>query len=600
MIDRSVAWVERHAITLTGVVTGVLLAVFFYYPVGTVLLEAVLTPRGWTGSRFVAVLTSEFYFGWVGAFLADPPAALAAAGTWVAAAIGRPFTIVPVLSPGTLGLFVFTGVQAFLSTVLSVVLGVPAAYILARYEFRGRELLRSLTALPFVMPSIVVAIGFLATFGRTGVLNQVLTGVGLPRLEVMYTLELILLAHAFYNAPLVARVTTAAWESVDASLVETARSLGAGPRRAFRDVVAPQLIPAVLTGALLTFVFTFLTFPIVLTLGGFQLATVEVWVFHEVQQLDYGEAAVLAVLETVLSLGLTYLYLRYEAVQRSGLQAVHPRDRRRFWSAPTNHQVGILTYAGVAVLVFVVPMASMVVASLTDVTGFTIDHYAFLMRRQTDAFAFQVKPLQAVLNSVLFAGGTLVLAVPMGVAVAVLATRGGVGRRTLEALAMAPFAVSGIVIGLGLLRGLVFGVSVGGYRVQVTGALAIVAAHAVAAYPFVTRNVSPLLSRIDQQVVESARSLGATRVKALLQVELPLVVSGVVAGAAFAFAISMGEFDATVILATGGDYYTMPVAIERYTGRQLGPATAMGTILLAVTAVSFVVIDRVGGVFEHG
>uniref|UniRef100_UPI0038CF8FB7 ABC transporter permease n=1 Tax=Hafnia paralvei TaxID=546367 RepID=UPI0038CF8FB7 len=156
-------------------------------------------------------------------------------------------------------------------------------YLLARYEFPGRRTLRSLTILPFVLPSIMVGVGFVATFGRNGTLNAVLGALGrngtlnavlgalgLGQVNLLFTLEAVVIAHAFYNAPLVARVTTAAWESVDASAVETARSLGASPFRAFRDVVAPQLYPSVLMGAALTFVFTFSTFPIVLALGGFQ------------------------------------------------------------------------------------------------------------------------------------------------------------------------------------------------------------------------------------------------------------------------------------------------------------------------------------------
>jgi thiamine transport system permease protein len=110
-----------------------------------------------------------------------------------------------------------------------------------------------------------------------------------------------------------------------------------------------------------------------------------------------------------------------------------------------------------------------------------------------------------------------------------------------------------------------------------------------------------MLGTVDRRTVESARALGATRFRALLDVELPLVAAGVVAGAAFAFAISIGEFDSTVILATGSTSYTMPVAVERYLGnRTLGPATAMGTVLLVVTAVSFVVVDRLGGRWEYG
>jgi thiamine transport system permease protein len=146
----------------------------------------------------------------------------------------------------------------------------------------------------------------------------------------------------------------------------------------------------------------------------------------------------------------------------------------------------------------------------------------------------------------------------------------------------------------------VFGTILFGRRYTVTGPVAVVLAHAVAAYPFVSRNVTPALGSVDEDVVAAARSLGATRLRALVDVELPLVAPAVVAGAAFAAAISVGEFDSTVLLAEGVDSYTMPVALERYVGNRslgpsLGPATAMGSLLLFVTAASFVVIDRVGG-----
>ena len=160
---------------------------------------------------------------------------------------------------------------------------------------------------------------------------------------------------------------------------------------------------------------------------------------------------------------------------------------------------------------------------------------------------------------------------------------------------MAPLAVSGVIVGIGLLRGPVFGIEIGSIRLTVAGSLAIVAAHAVACYPFVVRTVAPGLESIDRSLIESARALGASRTRALLDVELPLVWPGIVAGAAFAVAISMGEFSSTVVLATGTDQYTMPVAIERFIGRRLGPATAMGVVLLVVTSVSFVVIDRLAG-----
>ena len=208
-----------------------------------------------------------------------------------------------------------------------------------------------------------------------------------------------------------------------------------------------------------------------------------------------------------------------------------------------------------------------------------------------------------MINSLVFGAGTLLLAIPMGVVVAVVATRGGRGSRVAEAILTAPLAVSGIVVGIGLLLTFVFGTTVAGHRLVVTGPVAIVFAHAAAAYPFVTRNVAPALGGLDPRLREVARSLGATRLRALLEVELPVIAPALLAGAAFAFAISIGEFDSTVLLAEGVDSYTMPVALERYVGNRsigpsLGPATAMGSVLLAVTAASFVVIDRVGGRYD--
>ena len=572
-------------------VTALVLLVVFYYPVATVFVESVVVAGRVTLDAFGAVFTDSFYVGWLAALVADPVA--------FAGRVARD----PTVLAGSLGLLGFTAYQALLSTVASVALGLPGAWILSRFEFRGRETIRSLTILPFVLPSIMVAIGFVATFGRNGTLNGVLRALGLGEVSLLFTLEAVIVAHAFYNAPLVARVTTAAWESVDARTVETARSLGANPRTAFRHVIAPQLYPAVLMGATLTFVFTFASFPIVLALGGLQLATVEVWIYSLVRDLEYTEAAALAVIETGISLLLTYAYLRYEARRETKRRGSRPLPRRRLWPGrdaltpgAALARLAVAGYGLAVLVVFVGPLASMVAASLTTGDGaLTLGNFAFLLERQATGASFQVKPLPAVLNSLALGVVTLALALPMGMALSVLTTRPYRGRTLVDALTMAPLAVSGIVVGLGMLRGLVFGVVVFGYRVTVTGWVAIAVAHAVAAYPFVVRTVAPMIGDLDRAMVESARSLGASRVRALWDVELPLVWPGVVAGAAFAFAISIGEFDSTVILAQGSGAYTMPVAVERYIGRRLGPATAMGVVLLCVTAGSFVVIERFGG-----
>jgi len=603
---------DRWGLTVAAAMTTLIVGVVFYFPVVLVFRRAVVDGGQFTFDPLATVFTDPFYVGVLADVLANPldvARHLRAVVGYVTAIDVQPGTYhglpwLYLVLPGVrTGLFGFTAYQALLSTILSVAVGLPGAYVLSRYEFRGRRFLRSVTILPFVLPAVMVAIGFFAMFGSRGTLNRALSAVGVGGVELLFTVQLVVIAHAFYNAPLVTRVTTAAWETVDDRTVETARSLGAGPRRAFLDVVVPQLLPAVLTGALLTFIFTFLTFPIVLMLGGLRLATVEVWVYREIQRLAYTEAAALAIVETVLSLGLTVAYLRYErrvAASGSGTDSDREPLVPSVRAVATPKRLAVLGYGVVVLVLFVGPLASMILASVTNEGTLTLRWYRLLIERQTEGAAFQTKPLPAVRNSLLFAAGTLLVAVPMGVVVAVT-TRRRRGGDLLEALAMAPIAVSGIIVGIGLLEGLVFGVDLPGpYRLVLTGWVAIVAAHAVAAYPFVVRSVGPLLARIDRATVESARALGASRFRTVLDVELPLVAAGVVAGAAFAVAISIGEFDSTVILAEGGTTYTMPVAVERYLGsRTLGPASAMGTIMLVVTAASFVVIDRVGGRFEE-
>ena len=575
------------------------LVVVFYYPVGSVLSSAISAGGRLTLDPLVAVLGDPFYTGSAHSLVRAPASLPRRFAAWVNA--GMPAV--------DFGLFGFTAYQALLSTIVSVAVGLPGAYLLARFEFPGREFLRSVTIVPFVMPSILVAVGFLAMFGRSGVVNDLLATVGLGPIRLVFTLEIVILAHAFYNAPLVTRLVTAAWESVDTRSVETARTLGASPLRAFRDVTLPQLVPAILTASVLTFIFTFMSFPIVLALGGLQLATVEVWLFSRVQNLALVEAATLGAIETALSLGLIYVYLRFEATQISTHGKEHVRSRLPLFgswrSVSDPRRLGLFVYCLVAAVLFVGPLLSLVIESLTTPDGaFTLDYYAFLFAQQASTAVGTIQPLAAITNSLLFGLGALVLALPMGVLVSVVATHGGHGSRFAEALLTAPLAVSGIVLGLGMLRTLVFGTSVFGHRLTVTGPIAIVAAHAIAAYPFVTRNVTPALSGIDDRLVDAARALGANRPTVLVDIELPLIAPALIAGAAFAFAISIGEFDSTVLLAEGVDSATMPVALERYTanrslGPNLGPATAMGTVLLAVTAGSFMLIDRTGRRWER-
>ena len=199
----------------------------------------------------------------------------------------------------------FTVWQALLSTLLTVLLGLPGAVLFARYDFLGKRLLRSLFTLPFVMPTVVAAIGFLALVGPRGLLGVDLRG----------TLLLILLAHVFYNYAVVVRVVGSYLEAVGPRLFEAAQVLGAGPTRTFFRVTLPLAAPALVAAATLVFIFTFTSFGVILILAPEpRFATLEVEVYRLTSRLlDLSSAGLLALVQLVVITGFTLVYTRLQA-----------------------------------------------------------------------------------------------------------------------------------------------------------------------------------------------------------------------------------------------------------------------------------------------
>ena len=159
----------------------------------------------------------------------------------------------------------FTLFQAAVSTLFALIMGLPGGYLLGRYRFPGRGVVKSLSTLPFVLPSILVVLGFVLFFGNNGTLNRFLGSLfhsSEPPLKILYSFKAIILAHGFYNFPIIMRLTSPAWMNLPANQINAAHSLGAKPGRLFRTVTLPHLIPALLASASLVFLFCFMSFAI--------------------------------------------------------------------------------------------------------------------------------------------------------------------------------------------------------------------------------------------------------------------------------------------------------------------------------------------------
>lgn len=542
------------------------LVIFFYAPVANLLREG-LTQDGAFSLEFVKRILTDDYFRHV---------------------------------------ILFTLWQALLSTLASIALGLPVAYMLKHYDFPFKRAIRSLTIVPFVLPAITVALGFALLFGRNGYLNQFLMGLfGLsePPLPIMYSLTGIVLAHAFYNAPIITRTVHAAWERLDPRYEESARALGASPFYVFKDITLPMILPGLLSGAALVFLFCFLSFPIVLSVGGGRFSTIEVEIYTRVvtrldpQFLNYKIGAALALVSLVLSLGIVYLYLRLQGSLTRQVEQLRPRPTVPLFAGardllrPT--KLLLWLYVLFSLVVFVGPVLAIVADSLWEDTPtggrWTLRWYSYIFTPDYEALLGD-SPVQAILNSLSFGALATAIAVPLGLIFAYIIARARWGRRRLvDTLLMAPLATSSIVLAFALLRAF----NAPPFRLVGT-ATAVIVAHAVIIFPFIVRALVPVLENLDLKIVEMARSLGASRWRALREIELPVIATGLVAGAVFAFALSLGEMSATVMLARPG-LNTMPVAVYRFLSQHaLGAPSAMSAVMIVVAALAFIVLERFG------
>ncbi|MEN8098643.1 MAG: ABC transporter permease subunit, partial [Chloroflexota bacterium] len=206
----------------------------------------------------------------------------------------------------------FTLWQAVVSTLLTLLVALPAAYLFGRFRFPGKTALRALSTVPFVMPTVVVATAFRALLGPRGWVNlslQSLFDLPYAPLDLERTVGLILLAHVFYNYAVVVRIVGGYWSNLSQHTEEAASVLGANRWRVFRLVTLPALMPAIVTASLLIFLFTFTSFGVILILGGPGFSTLETEIYRQAMSfLDLPSAAVLSVIQIFITYGVMLAY----------------------------------------------------------------------------------------------------------------------------------------------------------------------------------------------------------------------------------------------------------------------------------------------------
>ncbi|MGW7567552.1 ABC transporter permease [Streptomyces tendae] len=475
----------------------------------------------------------------------------------------------------------FTTWQALASTALTLLVALPGAYVFARFDFPGKQVLRAVVTVPFVLPTVVVGTAFLALVGRGGLLDE------LWGLRLDTTVWAILLAHVFFNYAVVVRTVGGLWAQLDPRQEEAARMLGASRLRAWRQVTLPALAPAVAAAALMVFLFTFTSFGVVQILGGPTFSTLEVEIYRQTSQVfDLSTAAVLTLIQFAAVVAVLAVHAWTVRRRESALRLVDAATtaRRPRGAGQWTLFAGVL---GTVAVLLVLPLAVLVQRSL-GASGF--GYYRALTRE--DGGAFLVPPIEAIGNSLQYAVAATAIAVVVGALAATALTRRDAGRfvRGFDALLMLPLGVSAVTVGFGFL------IALDEPPLDLRSSWILVPlAQALVGVPFVVRTMLPVLRAVDGRLREAAAVLGASPWRVWREVDLPMVRRALLVAAGFAFAVSLGEFGATVFIARP-DNPTLPVAVARLLGRpgdmNYGQAMALSTILMLVCAVALVVLER--------
>jgi len=469
--------------------------------------------------------------------------------------------------PKTLEVIWFTLWQAGLSTVVTLLIAIPGAYLLYRKSFPGQPLVRALITVPFVLPSIVVAVGF--TVFRNA--HDFWIELGLTFLsDPVYW---IIAAHVFVNYSIAVRTIGGVWATMDSEIEEAAELDGAGRLKTLLAISLPQLRPAIFSAAALVFLFSATSFGIVLVLGGGQVETIETAIYFSATQfLDLEAAAALVLVQTVIT-AAAFLIGSSLAKGTVGLEQVFegaPKPKVDLRGLPST-----LLTAVIVVGLLLMPMLLVLVEAFKVRDGLGLQNFFNLSTRGARDL-LNISVLDAAGNSIRNMVVAAGIAFGLGTLISWLLVR--TRQKVLDLVFLVPLGVSSVVLGFGFL------VSFYADWFPLRSSWLIVPlAQALIALPMVIRLVFPALISIGKEPIEQASLDGASPFQIWRFIESGMIKGVLLTALGYAAIISVGEFGASSFLAYGSEG-TIPTLLYRLIARpgeqNYGMAMAVSAILI--------------------
>tara|TARA_B100000927_G_scaffold278478_1_gene261182 strand:- start:6878 stop:8497 length:1620 start_codon:yes stop_codon:yes gene_type:complete len=489
----------------------------------------------------------------------------------------------------------FTLLQSVSSTILTLIISIPIAWTLGRHRWPFESLIRTVLTLPFVIPSIIAAMGILTLVGSHG--------LDLRTNEGTWWWTLII-SHAWFNMALIIRFCEPLLSKLDPDLEEQLRLLPHGRTRASRikNLWAPLLLPSIVAAACMTFVFSFTSFALVrwITVRDNTLESMMAEVSSSAGIQGYMEPTSDIVMgASLIQFTILLASLWLTSVIQRDKKAILPQARPEHVRKPNSRGWLVILPA----LIFaVLPLISVVIGSfrIRDL-GESGGGFRWGTDGWNQAYhgSFSFAPMsEAILNSLGYAAITILVALPLGYALAStindLEKRNPNLARLLDVFTMLPFALSAAMVGLGVLLGII--------KLDVSSAYQFWAlpslAHIMLTTPFVVRIMLPALRSLDNSYDENARVLGMDEFSRFIKIKIPLLKGSIIISSIFVIAMSLGEFGASFIVAKNSDWTTMPLLIDAWRAKPMkdplsAPASnAVATVLMVITMGLFMFAER--------
>jgi iron(III) transport system permease protein len=469
-----------------------------------------------------------------------------------------------------------------LSMVCATLVGVPLAFCLARIDVPGKSVLMTLVSLPLVLPSFVGAYALVLLFGHVGVVTMALRRIGIPVGDIYGTAGIVVV-FTLTLYPYVLMPTIAGFKAIDVSVEEAARNMGASRWRVFRTVLLPIVAPSVLAGALLVFIETLENFgvPSVLAEDRPFLSLDIFKLFAGESDSNPAAAGALSVLLVGITVAVLLAQRHYLAKRRFATGA-----RRAPPAIPLSRPWRLLAaaYAWGLILLSLLPFGAVLVISFLRFRGpvlswqFGLGNYAALLHGS----------YQPLYSTGILATATAVAATLLGAPIGYVLVRHRSRLTTLlDMTAIVPFAVSGTVLGIGLI--IAFN---SGWLVLTGGWLILVIAYVVRKLPFSIRSASAIVHQIDPSLEEASINLGVSPLKTFATLTVPMMAGGLLGGMVLVWVTVAAELSSTIVLYSSR-WATMTVLMfQALEGTAPGQAAAAASILILFTAVPLLLVYR--------